>query len=41
MDGRRAGNAALEEIVMTLKVKKDLMPYHTNVKSEYIIKLLD
>ncbi|MBT7276227.1 MAG: 2-isopropylmalate synthase, partial [Woeseiaceae bacterium] len=24
--GERAGNAALEEIVMTLKVKKDLMP---------------
>ncbi|MDA9632813.1 2-isopropylmalate synthase [Pelagibacteraceae bacterium] len=36
--GERAGNAALEEIVMTLKVKKDLMPFHTNVKSEYITK---
>ena len=36
--GERAGNAALEEIVMTLKVKKDLIPFHTNVKSEYITK---
>jgi 2-isopropylmalate synthase len=36
--GERAGNAALEEVVMTLKVKKDLMPFHTNVKSEYITK---
>ncbi|MDC1047290.1 2-isopropylmalate synthase [Alphaproteobacteria bacterium] len=36
--GERAGNAALEEIVMTLKVKKDLMPFYTNIKSEYITK---
>ncbi len=36
--GERAGNAALEEVVMTLKVKKDLIPFHTNVKSEYITK---
>ena len=36
--GERAGNAALEEVVMMLKVKKDLMPFHTNVKSEYITK---
>ena len=36
--GERAGNAALEEVVMTLKVKKDLVPFHTNVKSEYITK---
>ena len=36
--GERAGNAALEEIVMTLKVKKDLIPFHTSVKSEYITK---
>src|SRR6056300_44473 len=36
--GERAGNAALEEVVMTLKVKKDLMPFHSNVKSEYITK---
>ena len=36
--GERAGNAALEEIVMTLKVKKDLIPFHTSIKSEYITK---
>ena len=36
--GERAGNAALEEIVMTLKVKKDLMPFHTDIKTEYITK---
>jgi 2-isopropylmalate synthase len=36
--GERAGNSSLEEIVMTLKVKKDLMPYHTNIKTESIMK---
>jgi len=36
--GERAGNAALEEVVMTLKVKKDLIPFHTNIKTESIIK---
>ena len=36
--GERAGNAALEEIVMSLKVRKDLMPYHTDLKTESIIK---
>ena len=36
--GERAGNSSLEEIVMTLKVKKDLMPYHTDIKTESIIK---
>ena len=36
--GERAGNAALEEIVMALKVRKDLMPYHTNLKTKSIIK---
>ncbi len=36
--GERAGNSSLEEIVMTLKVKKDLMPFHTDIKTESIIK---
>ena len=36
--GERAGNAALEEIVMTLKVRKELMPFHTNIKNESITK---
>src|SRR5580698_2520404 len=29
--GERAGNAALEEIVMALKVRKDIMPFSTNI----------
>lgn len=37
--GERAGNAALEEVVMTLNVKKDLIPFHTNIKTESIIKI--
>ncbi len=36
--GERAGNAALEEIVMALKTRQDLMPYATGVKTEYITK---
>ena len=31
--GERAGNAALEEIVMALKVRKDIMPFHTNINT--------
>jgi 2-isopropylmalate synthase len=36
--GERAGNAALEEIVMTLKVKKNLMPFHTDIRTKHITK---
>jgi 2-isopropylmalate synthase len=36
--GERAGNAALEEIVMALKTRQDLMPYHTGIKTESITK---
>jgi 2-isopropylmalate synthase len=36
--GERAGNAALEEIVMALRTRQDVMPYTTNVKTELIIK---
>jgi 2-isopropylmalate synthase len=32
--GERAGNAALEEIVMALRVRGDRMPYATNIVSE-------
>jgi 2-isopropylmalate synthase len=31
--GERAGNAALEEVVMALKVRGDSMPYHTEIDS--------
>jgi len=34
--GERAGNASLEEIVMALKVRKDLVPYDTSVKTSEI-----
>jgi 2-isopropylmalate synthase len=36
--GERAGNAALEEVVMALKTRQDLMPYHTGIKTEAITK---
>jgi len=36
--GERAGNAALEEIVMALRTRPDFMPYTTGVKTELITK---
>jgi len=36
--GERAGNAALEEIVMALKTRHDRMPYATGIKTEAITK---
>ncbi len=36
--GERAGNTSLEEIVMALKVRKDLLNYKCDVKSEYIMR---
>ncbi len=36
--GERAGNAALEEIVMALRTRHDRMPYDTGVKTECITK---
>ncbi len=32
--GERAGNASLEEIVMALRVRRDLMPYDTGIRTE-------
>jgi len=34
--GERAGNASLEEIVMALRVRHDLMPYETGVRAELL-----
>lgn len=34
--GERAGNAALEEIAMAFKVRKDLLDFHTNIKTELL-----
>jgi 2-isopropylmalate synthase len=36
--GERAGNAALEEIVMAIKVRKDRMPFTTGIKTEMIAR---
>ncbi len=36
--GERAGNAALEEVVMALRVRRDVMPFTTGIKSEAITK---
>lgn len=34
--GERAGNCALEELVMAFKVRKDLLDFHTNIKTELL-----
>jgi 2-isopropylmalate synthase len=34
--GERAGNAALEEVVMSLRVRSDRLPFQTGVRSEQI-----
>ncbi|MSO72114.1 MAG: 2-isopropylmalate synthase, partial [Rhodospirillaceae bacterium] len=36
--GERAGNAAMEEIVMALRTRKDYMPYTTSVRAELITR---
>jgi 2-isopropylmalate synthase len=36
--GERAGNAALEEIVMALKVRGDRLPFHTGVQTQHITR---
>jgi 2-isopropylmalate synthase len=36
--GERAGNAALEEIVMTLKVRADRLPYYTNINATMLTR---
>lgn len=37
--GERAGNTALEEVVMALKVRGDIMPYYTEVDSTKLINI--
>ena len=37
--GERAGNTALEEVVMAMKVRSDIMPYHSNVDSQKIMAI--
>lgn len=36
--GERAGNASLEEIVMALRVRKDLMPYENSIVTEELYR---
>jgi 2-isopropylmalate synthase len=36
--GERAGNSALEEIVMAIKTRNDLMPFTTNINTKLISK---
>ena len=37
--GERAGNTALEEVVMAMKVRNDIMPYQTGVDSRKIMQI--
>ena len=37
--GERAGNAALEEIVMALKMRKDIMPFATGIDTTLLARL--
>ncbi len=37
--GERAGNAALEEIVMGLRTRQDQLPFKTNIKTEHITRV--
>ncbi len=36
--GERAGNAALEEIVMAINTRRDLLPYHTGIDATLITR---
>ncbi|MDX1950362.1 MAG: 2-isopropylmalate synthase, partial [Rickettsiales bacterium] len=36
--GERAGNTSLEEVVMAIKTRNDILPFHIDVKSEYIMR---
>ncbi|WP_164215778.1 2-isopropylmalate synthase [Virgibacillus sp. YIM 98842] len=39
--GERAGNAALEEVALALKIRSDFYPYHTNLKLDEIKRTSD
>jgi 2-isopropylmalate synthase len=36
--GERAGNAAMEEVVMALRVRRDALAYHTNIDSRMLTR---
>tara|TARA_A100001011_G_scaffold390937_1_gene475359 strand:+ start:224 stop:1780 length:1557 start_codon:yes stop_codon:yes gene_type:complete len=35
--GERAGNASMEEIVMAIKTRKDILPFYTDIKTKHIM----
>ncbi len=37
--GERAGNAALEEVVMAIRTRADVLPYHTGIDSTYLARV--
>lgn len=37
--GERAGNAALEEVVMAIKTRNDTLPFHTNIDTTHITRI--
>ncbi len=37
--GERAGNAALEEVIMAIRTRPDAMPFQNNIKTEMITKI--
>lgn len=37
--GERAGNAALEEVVMAIRTRADAMPYHTNIETTHLARV--
>ena len=37
--GERAGNTALEEVVMAMKVRNDIMPFHTDIDTTKIMNI--
>ena len=36
--GERAGNAAMEEIVMAIRTRSDLLPHRTRIVTQHIIR---
>jgi 2-isopropylmalate synthase len=36
--GERAGNASLEEVVMAIKTRGDVLPYHTNIEATMLMR---
>ncbi len=37
--GERAGNAALEEVVMAIRTRGDVLPYHTDIETTHLSRV--